>query len=122
MLLGNYVRILFFQKNESYIFYFLKFDEKKEKFVKLLIFVRFMYKIFSFSKLKEEFFEEWLQYKSRVVEFGKYLIISYLYVRWSNYVYKIIEYVQEVIESYGILGGFFGEGNEVGNKNFSIFS
>lgn len=111
MLPGNYARILFSQKNESHILYLLKSDEKKEKFAKLLTLVRFMHKIFSSSKPKEEFPEEWSQYKSRAVEFGKHLITSYPYARWSNYVHKTIEHVQEVIESHGTLGGFSGEGN-----------
>lgn len=119
MLPGNYARILFSQKNESHILYLLKSDEKKEKFAKLLTLVRFMHKIFSSTKPKEEFPEEWSQYKSRAVEFGKHLIASYPYARWSNYVHKTIEYVQEVIESHGTLGGFSGEGNEAGNKNLS---
>ena len=118
MLPGNYARILFSQKNESHILYLLKSDEKREKFAKLLTLVRFMHKIFSSSKPKEEFPEEWSQYKSRAVEFGKHLIASYPYARWSNYVHKTIEYVQEVIESHGTLGGFSGEGNEAGNKIF----
>ena len=119
MLPGNYARILFSQKNESHILYLLKSDEKKEKFAKLLTLVRFMHKIFSSSKPKEEFPEEWSRYKSRAVEFGKHLIASYPYARWSNYVHKTIEHVQEVIESHGTLGGFSGEGNEAGNKNLS---
>ena len=67
-----------------------------------------MNKIFSSSKPKEEFPNEWSQYKERAVEFGKHLLTCYPYARWSNYVHKTIEHVQEVIESHGTLGGFSG--------------
>lgn len=77
-----------------------------------------MHNMFSSRKPKEEFPFEWNLYKSRAIEFGHQHISNYPYARWSNYVHKTIEHVQEVIESSDTLGGFSGGGNEACNKIF----
>ena len=50
MLPGNYARILFSQKNEKHILHLLKSEDQKQNFGKLLIYLRFMDKIFSSNK------------------------------------------------------------------------
>lgn len=77
-----------------------------------------MNKIFSTNKSKQEFPDEWMLYKSKALECRKLLISCFPYARWSNYVHKTIEHVQEVIEIHGTLGGISGEVNEAGNKIF----
>ena len=116
MLPGNYARILFSQKNEKHILHLLKSEEQKQNFGKLLTYLRFMNKIFSSNKPKQEFPDEWMLFKSKAIEFGKLLISCFPYARWSNYVHKTIEHVQEVIEIHGTLRAFSGEGNEAGNN------
>ena len=119
MLPGNYARILFSQKKEKHIFHLRKSEEQKQNFGKLLTYLRFMNKIFSSNKPKQGLPDEWMLCKSKAIEFGKLLISCFPYARWKNYVHKMIEHVQEVIEIHGTLGGFCGEDNEAGNKIFS---
>ena len=118
MLPGNYARILFSQKNETHILHLLKSEEQKQNFGKLLTYLRFKNKIFGSNKPKQGLPDEWMLCKSKAIEFGKLLISCFPYARWKNYVHKMIEHVQEVIEIHGTLGGFSGEGNEAGNKIF----
>lgn len=77
-----------------------------------------MNKIFSSNKRKQEFPDEWMLYKSKAIVFGRLLTSCFPYARWSNYVHKTIEHVQEVIEIHRTLEGFSGEGNEAGNQFF----
>lgn len=51
------------------------------------------------------------------MEFGECLKTNYPYACWSNYVHKVIDNVQEVIQE-GTLGSSSGEGNKAGNKIF----
>jgi len=75
MLPGNYARILFSQKNEGHILYLLKSEEQKEKFAKLLTLVRFMHKIFSSSKPKEESLRSGHSTKAEQLNLGGTLLL-----------------------------------------------
>ena len=63
-----------------------------------------MHKIFSCQSRKLKYPSEWNHYKQVAVEFGNILLNNYPYARWSNYVHKCIEHVQEVIETDDTLG------------------
>ena len=55
---------------------------------------------------------------------GKLLIKNFSYANWPNYLHKIIEHVQEILEhpnGPGSTGAFNREGNEGGNKLFCLF-
>jgi len=84
---GNCARILFTQKNAPHILHPLQSEVKKPNFSNLLLSVRFMNKLFSSRKPKEEFPDEWYLYKSRVIELGCQLTLYYSYARWSSYVF-----------------------------------
>ena len=43
---------------------------------------------------------------------------GFTYVQWPNYLHKILEHTQELIELAGTTGGLSGEGVEAGNKLF----
>ena len=115
---GNYARILFDPQNESKVVFLLGTEEKKNNFTELLSKLQFMHKVFSCRSPKLKYPSEWNHYKQVAVEFGNILLNNYPYARWSNYVHKCIEHVQEVIETDDTLGGLSGEGNEAGNKIF----
>ena len=58
------------------------------------------------------------------VEMGKLLIENFSFASWPNYLHRIIEHVQEILEDPngpGSIGAFSGEGNEGGNKLFHLF-
>jgi hypothetical protein len=63
-------------------------------------------------------------YKETAVKMGQILIDDFPWVRWPNYLHKVIEHVDEIINrndglhSVGIMSG---EGNEAGNKLFRQF-
>ena len=118
MMPGNYARILFSEENEKHVVYLLKPGKQRDKFRELLSKIRFLHKIFSCTNPKEKYPTEWINYKKVGMEFGECLKTNYPYAHWSNYVHKVIEHVQEVIQEEGTLGGFSGEGNEAGNKIF----
>lgn len=55
---------------------------------------------------------------------GQMLIDNFGYCPWPNYLHKVIEHVQEIIQHEdgpGTVGGLSGEGNEGGNKIFRHF-
>ena len=63
-------------------------------------------------------------YKARAVEMGSLLLQNFDYVNWPNYLHKVIEHVQQLIQDPngpGSVGSFSSEGNEAGNKLFRHF-
>ena len=80
-----------------------------------------MRKIYRSKKPKLQYPEETQAYKNNAVLFGKDLINNFSYARWTNYTHKIIEHVDEIIESDGSVGACSSEGNEGGNKYFRHF-
>lgn len=112
------LEFFFLNKNEKHVVYLLKPGKQRDNFIELFSKIRFMHKIFSCTNPKEKYPTEWINYKKVGMEFGECLKTNYPYVRWSNYVHKVIEHVQEVIQEEGTLGSFSGEGNEAGNKIF----
>jgi len=55
---------------------------------------------------------------------GQLLLSKFEYVQWPNYLHKLIEHTQQLIEDPsgpGSIGSFSSEGNEAGNKLFRHF-
>jgi len=63
-------------------------------------------------------------YKLCAAEMGQLLLTNFEYAHWPNYLHKIIEHTQQLIEDPsgpGAIGSFSSEGNEAGNKLFRHF-
>ena len=124
MMPGNYSRMLFEKKNESHVLYLIKSSERKHNVKMLLEKFRFMRTVYRATDPKVQYPQETKLYKQTAVEFGRDLINNFDYARWPNYIHKVIEHVQELIENPngpGTVGGLSGEGNEGGNKIFRHF-
>ena len=102
MMPGNYARILFSEENEKHVVHLLKPGSQRDNFKELLSKIRFLHKIFSCTIPREKY-PEWGNYKTVGIELGECLLTNYSYARWSNYIHKVIEHVQETIEEEGTL-------------------
>ena len=63
-------------------------------------------------------------YKKTAVQMGQLLMEHFSFARWPDYLHKIIEHVQEILEDPngpGSIGAFSSEGNEAGNKLLRLF-
>lgn len=72
----------------------------------------------------QDFPQDVANYKKVAVEIGQMLIDNFGYCLWPNYLHKVIEHMQEIIQHEdgpGTVGGLSGEGNESGNKSFRHF-
>ena len=124
MMPGNYSRMLFDESNESHILSLIKNYEKKTQISNLLTKFRCMRKIQRAVNPREQYPEDTKSYKETAVSFGQSLLNDFSYAKWPNYIHKVIEHVQELIEAEngpGTVGGLSGEGNEGGNKIFRHF-
>ena len=124
MMPGNYARTLFDSKNEAVVCELIVAFDRKAFMSELLSQFRRMRKIYRAKSPKTDYPEEVRLYKLNAVEMGKFLLENYTYVEWPNYLHKLIEHVQELIEhdlGPGSIGMFSGEGNEGGNKIFRHF-
>lgn len=124
MMPGNYARAIFDPKNENFVLHLIEDDDRKSKVRELLEKFRFMRMIYRAIDPKAQYPTETKLYKQTAVAFGKTLIEHFEYAKWPNYIHKIIEHVQELIENDngpGTVGGLSSEGNEGGNKIFRHF-
>ena len=71
---------------------------------------------------KVKFSDETKSYKENAVKMGRFLPSYLAYVRWNNYRHKVIEHVDEIVDTHGSVGDLSGEGNEAGNKLFRHFA
>ena len=65
--------------------------------------------------------EDVASYKDKAITMGRLLDEHFAYASWPNYLYKLIEHVQEPLEDEngpGTIRGLSGEGNEGANKVF----
>lgn len=63
-------------------------------------------------------------YKLCAVDMGQLLLTNFEYVHWPNYLHKIIEHTEQLIDDPsgpGAIGSFSSEGNEAVNKLFRRF-
>ena len=121
MMPGNYARTIFDVQNEEALLGLLDDDDREhmQEILEKLRFLRSVYRAKSPAK------EDVSIYKEVAVEMGKLLIAHYNFARWPNYLHKVLEHVQEILEDPegpGSIGAFFSsEGNEAGNKLFRLF-
>ena len=124
MMPGNYARTLFDSKSESIVCEQIANPEKRLAMSKVLSQFRELRKIYRAKSPKSMYPQEVRLYKANAVDMGKFILEHYSYVDWPNYLHKIIEHVQELIEHEsgpGSIGMFSSEGNEGGNKVFRHF-
>lgn len=124
MMPGNYSRSLFNPDNEQSILCLVDDGDRRNYLSDLLSKFRFMRKVYRASDPKTQYPEETKMYKQTAVSFGHALLENFSYAKWPNYIHKVIEHVQELIEDEngaGTVGGLSGEGNECGNKIFRHF-
>jgi hypothetical protein len=124
MMPGNYARTLFDVKNEHIVYELIESVERINLMLDMLNKFRHLRKIYRSNSPLNEYLEEVKCYKEKAVEMARFLLQYYSYVQWPNYLHKIIEHVQELIENDsgpGSIGMLSGEGNEGGNKVFRYF-
>ena len=117
MMPGNYARTLFDKNNEKHILALVQ-DEQRKELVEILDKFRFMREVYR-SKNPDPI--KVSNYKKVAVEFGNIFLKHFDFCRWPNYMHKLIEHVQELIQDPtgpGSIGAVSGEGNEAGNKIF----
>ena len=79
-----------------------------------------MRKIYRSKKSKLQNPEETHTYKNNAVLSGKDLINNFSYTRWTNYTYKIVDHVDEIIESDGSGEEYLSEGINISVTSASI--
>ncbi len=117
MIVGNFARELFKEKNESAIKEYLDEGDRSD-FCKALGMFREIQIIYSSTEPKAD---DIANFKTKAVNFARFVRETYPWANWPNYFHKIVEHGQEVMESYGTLAGISGEGNEALNKVFRKF-
>lgn len=124
MMPGNYARVMFDKANESQLLRIIPLEERRQKMKQVLHIFRFMRSVYRSNDPMAISSVNVGIYKDRAVEMGKLLLEDFSYCQWPNYLHKIIEHVQEIIEDdTGVMsvGALSGEGNEAGNKIFRQF-
>ena len=121
MMPGNYAREFFKQQNEGSLLAMIDDDDDRKNLRAILEKFRFLRSVYRATKPAKEDIKG---YKAEAVEMGKMLINHFDFARWPNYLHKVIEHVQEILENPdgpGSIGAFSSEGNEGGNKLFRMF-
>ena len=60
-------------------------------------------------------------YKQKAVQLGRQLIQVFPWASWPNYLHRIFEHVQQIIEEKGSVGSLSAEGSEANNKQTRLF-
>ena len=121
MMPGNYARVLFDPANEEIILGLIDDNEKYDALVSILDKFRFMRSVYRAIKPDPNHVA---MYKTITVAMGELIKTHFSFARWPNYLHKLIEHVQEILQDPngpGSIGAFSGEGNEAGNKIFRLF-
>ena len=120
MMPGNYSRTLFNKKHEAVSLALLDEDDQKHM-TNILNKFRFLRSVYRANQPDKS---DVKIYKTVAVQMGQVLIDHFNLARWPNYLHKIIEDVQEILEDPngpGSIGAFSSEGNKTGNKLFRLF-
>ncbi len=117
MMVGNFARELFKAKNEKTILNYLDEADRADLSVGLSKF-RELQIIYSTTEPSKT---DIATFKEKAVAFGRYMLDTYPWANWPNYMHKLIEHGQEIMVKYGTLAGMSGEGNEALNKVFRKF-
>ena len=125
MMPGNYARTIFAPENETPFLQLISAPEKREHLGQILRIFQHLRKVYRSNDPMREYPDEVKRYKAKAVEMGKLLLEHFSYASWPNYLHKIIEHVQELIEDgpTGVrsVGAWSGEGSKAGNKIFRKF-
>ena len=124
MMPGNYARVLFDPKTIKVITELIPSADRRELVEELLSKASEMRSVYRANKPLIDLPEKVKDYKNTAVSLAHNLRDNFSYVHWPNYLHKVIEHVQELIErpdGPGTVGGMSGEGNEAGNKVFRHF-
>ena len=120
MMPGNYARMLFNEENSEVVLDFITDENKCDQLRQIFNKFRFLRSVYRAIKPDQDSVNI---YKRVAVEMGELLKIHFDFAQWPNYLHKIIEHVQEILEDPNGLesiGAFTSEGNEAGNKLFRL--
>ncbi|XP_033635628.1 V(D)J recombination-activating protein 1-like [Asterias rubens] len=118
MMPGNFARDLFNHTKVDNFLSLIPDEDRKQKLKEILNIFVCLRKVYRSTHPNQE---DVCLYKDKAVEMGRLLLVNFTYVGWPNYLHKIIEHVQEIIqdpEGPGAVGTISGEGNEAANKLF----
>lgn len=118
MLPGNQARVLFLEENASGILGLIEDHERRNKLAEVLALFRRVRTMYRATHPKQD---EVRVYKTTAIEMGQLPRHHFSYMSWPNYLHKLIEHVQEVLQDPlgpGSVGGLSSEGNEAANKFF----
>jgi V(D)J recombination-activating protein 1 len=121
MMTGNYARMLFAQENVGIVTQLIADDDDRKNITDILGKFREMRVVYR-SNVPDHFTVA--GYKTLAVSFAMSLKEHFPFARWTNYLHKLVEHVQELIEwkeGPGSIGAMSSEGNEAGNKVFRHF-
>ena len=124
MMPGNYARVIFDSKNFDVVVHLVPNARRKADVKSLLEMFSELRQVYRANRPLIECPDLVQTYKATAISLGKALLTEFDYVQWPNYLHKIIEHVQELIQrpdGPGTVGGMSGEGNEAGNKVFRHF-
>ncbi|XP_063971603.1 V(D)J recombination-activating protein 1-like [Lytechinus pictus] len=118
MMPGNYARQLFKEANQRHVLALIPDSDRREKMGEIFHLFRQVRQVYRAHHPGKE---DIASYKEKAIRMGRLLDEHFTYASWPNYLHKLIEHVQEVLEDEegpGTIGGLSGEGNEGANKVF----
>nr|AJO68011.1 RAG1L [Branchiostoma belcheri] len=121
MMAGNYARELFKAEHADKLVALVDKPDRKSALVEVLAKFRQLRKVYRANWPLNDMSDEVRQYKAKAVEMANDLKTHFPYAPCTNYLHKVIEHVQELIEhpsGVGSVGALSSEGNEAGNKLF----
>ncbi|XP_066298933.1 V(D)J recombination-activating protein 1-like [Branchiostoma lanceolatum] len=123
MMAGNYAREMFKTEHAEKLVALVERPERRSALTEVLAKFRPLRKVYRANWPLKDRPDEVGQYKARAVEMADAIKTHFPYVSKSctNYLHKVIEHVQELIEhpsGLGSVGALSSEGNEAGNKLF----
>ncbi|XP_038062316.1 V(D)J recombination-activating protein 1-like [Patiria miniata] len=118
MMPGNFARDLFSSAKVDFFLALVPEEDRKNNLAEVLGIFRNLRTVYRAHHPEAE---DVSTFKQRAVEMGRLLLTNFSYAGWPNYLHKIIEHVQEIIEDPegpGTIDSLSGEGNEAANKLF----
>ena len=118
---GNYARMLFAKENQQVILSLIPDPDDIVALGSVLEKFRFCRSVYRANDPEKT---DVAIYKETAVSMGRELMEHFSFAEWPNYLHKVIEHVQELIqdpEGPGSIGAMSGEGLEGGNKVFRHF-
>lgn len=119
MMPGNYRRVLFDPENEKKVLALIKHWERSRYLYDILNKFRFLRANYRAKQPLKDFPEQLKVHKATAVEICRSLLNHFEYASWPNYLNKIIEHVQEIIEftdGPGTVGSLSSDGNDTATK------